>query len=92
MSTANRPTIQTSPTRVNPGQTVDVKGEKILHHSRFVRWLRLSLDLESSDPEAVRIAPWAFLKSMIAITWVSVRHPRSTTAIDLATGTVVPEV
>jgi hypothetical protein len=55
--------------------------------SRIREWL----DLESPDPDAVRISPRAFLRAMVVIAWASFRHPFSTTVIDLSTGEVVRE-
>lgn len=55
--------------------------------SRIREWL----DLESPDPDAVRIPPRAFLRAMVLIACASFRHPLSTTVIDLSTGKVVRE-
>ncbi len=54
---------------------------------RFRQWM----DLESPNPDAVKVSPWAFLRAMFAIA-VSIRHPFSTTVIDLSTGKAVREV
>jgi hypothetical protein len=46
------------------------------------------MDLENTDPEAFTIPPRAFLRAMFAIAWASLRHPFTTTVIDLSTGGV----
>jgi hypothetical protein len=37
----------------------------------------------------VRIPPLAFLRAMWMIAWSSIRHPFTTTVIDLSTGKIV---
>jgi hypothetical protein len=46
---------------------------------------------EPEIPADVYISPLAFLRSMAVLLWSSVRHPFSTTTIDLATGHIVSE-
>ena len=45
--------------------------------------------LKSPDAEVVRIPALAFLRAMGMIAWSSIRHPFSTTVIDLTTGRIV---
>jgi hypothetical protein len=39
-----------------------------------------------AEDETVVITPWAFLRSVWAITWGAFRHPFMTTVVDLSTG------
>lgn len=41
--------------------------------------------------EPVHISPFAFLRTMLAIAWSALRHPFTTTVIDLTTGQVVED-
>lgn len=43
-------------------------------------------DPTPEEPEVIYISPWAFLRSMLTIAWISIRHPCSTSVVDLATG------
>jgi hypothetical protein len=46
-------------------------------------------DFEDTKPDAITIPPWAFFRAMLAIAWSSIRHPLSTTVIDLSSGTIL---
>jgi hypothetical protein len=47
--------------------------------------------LKSTIRDEARIPPCAFLRAMVSIAWSSIRHPLSTTLIDLSTGYVIRE-
>src|SRR5262245_33925812 len=44
---------------------------------------------EANMSRTIYISPLAFLRSMAAIAWSAIRHPRSYTTVDLCTGRVI---
>jgi tetrahydrodipicolinate N-succinyltransferase len=55
----------------------------------YERLANVTKDDDDVIEDVVRISPGAYLRTMAQIAWNAIRHPMSTTTIDMETGKVV---